>query len=328
MQNYNSSRLHLSFMFSVLLMACSLLIGSPVEAAQKLLIGTTSSSSSHYGYFVAVSQLVNQKVPGVEASVVETGATLDNLRRIKRNQIDFGLVTTNVLFAAYQGKGDFAGAPVKAKLLWVYDIAPQNVVVRTDSEIGSLVDLNGKKFNPGLKGSATESTTEKVFEVLGITPDYVRGSTGDIVASVKDNRVNGYVKSGAGLKLDSSSRDIATMTSIRLLGLDASQQQKLAAAMPEISIVNVPKNENYESYTTWGFAVAAAAGPDMDEETAFRIVKAVCEDKEAQANAYGGVKGADFVADTIKYATVPLHPGTIRYFKELGVEIPARLIEQ
>jgi TRAP transporter TAXI family solute receptor len=315
-------------LFAILLATGALPGGGPAQAGQKLLIGTTSSSSSHYGYFVAVSQLINQQISGVEASVVETGATLDNLRRIKRKQIDFGLVTTNVLYAAYQGKGEFEGAPVKAKLLWVYDIAPQNVVVRADSGITSLAALNGRKFNPGLKGSATENTTEAVLKVLAIAPDYVRGSTGDIVGSIKDNRVTGYVKSGAGLKLDSSSRDIATMTPIRLLGIDAAQQQKLAAAMPEVSLVDVPKSEPYDAYSTWGFAVAAAAGPELDEETAYRIVKAVCEDKEAQANAYGGVKGADFVADTLKFATVPLHPGTIRYFKERGVLIPDRLIEK
>ena len=45
-------------------------------AAQKMLIGSTSASSSHYGYFVAVSQVINEKVAGLETSVVETGATV------------------------------------------------------------------------------------------------------------------------------------------------------------------------------------------------------------------------------------------------------------
>jgi hypothetical protein len=66
-------------------------------AAQKMLIGSTSASSSHYGYFVAVSQVINAKVAGLDTSVVETGATVDNLRRFARKQIDLGLVTTNVL---------------------------------------------------------------------------------------------------------------------------------------------------------------------------------------------------------------------------------------
>ena len=140
----------------------SVLSGGTSMAAQKMLIGSTSASSSHYGYFVAVSQVINEKVPGIETSVVETGATVDNLRRFSRKQIDIGLVTTNVLSQAYYGKQDFKNRPVKSKLLWVYVIAPQNVIVRKDSGITNFAGLNGQRFNPGLKGSATEKTSEAV----------------------------------------------------------------------------------------------------------------------------------------------------------------------
>ena len=297
-------------------------------AQQKLLIGSTSSSSSHYGYFVAVSQIINQKVKDVSSSVVETGATLDNLRRMDRKQIDLGLVTTNVMHNAATGAGDFAGKPLTARLLWVYSIAPQNVVIRADAGVKTLSDLNGKRLNPGIKGSATEKTAESVFKVLGVAPDYMRGSTGEAVAAIKDNRAIGYVKSGAGLALDASSREIATFTSVSIVGLSSAEKEKIGKAMPELSIVDVPAigSLNIPAYTTWGFGVGAAAGPDMSEETAYQIVKAVCEDKEIQANAFAEVKGVDLVEMTLKFATTPLHPGAARYFRERGAQIPARLI--
>jgi len=297
-------------------------------AEQKVLIGSTSSSSSHYGYFVAVSQIINQKVKDVSSSVVETGATLDNLRRMDRKQIDMGLVTTNVMYNAATGSGDFAGKPLNAKLLWVYSIAPQNAVVRADAGVKSLADLNGKRLNPGIKGSATEKTAEAVFKVLGIAPDYLRGSTGEAVAAIKDNRAIGYVKSGAGLALDASSREIATFTPINIIGLSGAEKAKIGKAMPEVSIVDVPAiaSAKIPAYTTWGFGVGAAAGPEMSEETAYRIVKAICEDKEIQGNAFAEIKGVDLVDMTLKYATTALHPGALRYFRERGAQIPARLI--
>jgi TRAP transporter TAXI family solute receptor len=304
-------------------------LAGPSMAAQKMLIGSTSASSSHYGYFVAVSQVINEKVAGLETSVVETGATVDNLRRFARKQIDFGLVTTNVLSQAYYGKGEFKGQPVKSKLLWVYVMAPQNTIVRKDSGLTSFAALSGQKFNPGLKGSATEKTTEAVFEALGIKPDYVRGSTTDIVTAVKDNHIKGYVKSGAGMKIDASSRDISTFTPITILSLNQGQVDRIQAALPELSVVNVPAGAGpgIGSYTTWGFAVACGAGLDLDEDTAYKIVKAICEDKSAQAAAMADVKDADFVEMTLKFATSPLHPGAIRYFKEKGASIPKRLID-
>jgi TRAP transporter TAXI family solute receptor len=310
-----------------LIMSAMVMVSTPM-AAQKMLIGSTSASSSHYGYFVAVSQVINEKVAGLDTSVVETGATVDNLRRFARKQIDLGLVTTNVLSQAYYGKQDFKDRPVKSKLLWVYVIAPQNAIVRKDSGITDLTGLNGQRFNPGLKGSATEKTTEAVFKVLGITPDYVRGSTTDIVTAVKDNHIRGYVKSGAGMKIDASSRDISTFTPITILSLSADQSGRIQSELPEVSIVDVPAGAGPDigPYTTWGFAVACSAGLDLDEETAYKIVKAICEDKTVQAAAMASVKGADFVEMTLKYATSPLHPGAIKYFKEVGASIPDRLI--
>jgi uncharacterized protein len=316
------------FFKTAAIVAAVTLASSAAFAQQKLLIGSTSSSSSHYGYFVAVSQIVNQKVANVNTSVVETGATMDNLRRMDRKQVDLGLVTTNVMHNAATGSGDFAGKPLNARLLWVYSIAPQNVVVRADGGVKALTDLNGKRINPGIKGSATERTAESVFKVLGITPDYMRGSTGEAVAAIKDNRVIGYVKSGAGLALDASSREIATFTPVNIIGLTPAQRQTLDKAMPELSIVDVPAvaGLNIPAYTTWGFGVGAAAGPDMNEETAYQIVKAVMEDKEIQANAFAEVKGVDLMDMTLKYATTPLHPGAVKYFRERGAQIPARLI--
>lgn len=299
--------------------------------AKKMLVGATSASSSHYGYFVAVAQVINKNVPDMEASVVETGATADNLRRFSRRQIDIGMITTNTQSEAYYARALYQKNPVKTKILWVYVVAPQNVVVRKDARITKLSDLNGKKFNAGIKGSATEQTTHAVLKALKITPDYVPGSTGDIVTAVKDNRVIGYVKSGAGLALDASSRDIATLTPIDLISLDANQAAIIGKEFPDLVVIDVPADvasKGIGAYKTWGFAVGCAAGLDMDEETAYKITKAICEDKTQQAASFADVKGADFMDMTLKYSSSPLHPGAIKYFKEKGAVIPERLIEK
>ena len=321
-----SSRRPLAAVLCSLAMALS--CGAASAEPQKLLIGTTSASSSHYGYFVAASQVINKQVAEVDSSVVETGATMDNLRRLDRRQVDLGLVTTNVMHHANAGTGDFAGKPVKSRLLWIYSLAPQNAVVRKDAGIKSLADLTGKRFNTGLKGSATEKTSDAVFALLGIKPDVMRGSTGEVVAAVKDNRAVGYVKSGAGLKLDASSREIATFTPIDILGLDAAQAAKVAAGMPELSMVDVSADAKLgvAAYKTWGFGVGAAASAELDEKLAYAIVKAICEDKQVQAAAFSDVAGVDIAEMTLKFATSPLHPGAVRYFRERGLDVPARLI--
>jgi TRAP transporter TAXI family solute receptor len=304
------------------------LLAAPLAAQEKdLLIGSTSASSSHYGYFVAVGQLINEKAEGLRTSVVETGATMDNIRRMERGQVDLGLVTTNVAQHAVAGTGEFDGNPQDLKLLWVYTGAPQNVVMRADSGVKSLSDLAKIRFNPGIKGSATEATTEAVFSTLGLTADYVRGSTTDVVDMIKDNRVAGYVKSGSGEKLDSSTMDIATSTDITILGLTPEQADLLRTKMPDISVVDIPEGaaDGVPAYTTWSFGVGVAAPSSIDEDTAYQIVKAVMEDTEAQANAMASLKGASLADMTLQFGTIPLHPGAARWFEEQGITLPAKL---
>ncbi|BDW88665.1 MULTISPECIES: TAXI family TRAP transporter solute-binding subunit [Thalassospira] len=300
----------------------------PAFAQEKLLIGSTSASSSHYGYFVSVAKLINDADNGIEASVVETGATMDNLRRIERDQIDLGLVTTNVAQHAHAGTKAFDGRAMDGLgLLWVYTGAPQNVIVREDSGIATLSDLADKRFNPGIKGSATESTTEAVFEALGLSAEYVRGSTTDVVDMIKDNRVTGYVKSGAGLKLDSSTLDIATFTPIKVLSLTDDQKQALIEKMPDISVVDIPEGaaDGVDAYSTWSFGVGVGAGASLSEDAAYKIVDAIMSDTEVQGTAMASVKGVNLAELTLQYATIPLHPGAAKWFRENGYDIPAKL---
>lgn len=308
--------------------AIALLVGGAAHAQERILIGSSSSSSSHYGYYVAVSQLINDGVEGVSATVVETGATMDNMRRLQRNQIDMGLVTTNVAYDAWAGQGDFEGQPYKMLTLWVYSSAPQNVVVRQDAGLETLEDLAGQRINPGITGSATEKTTEAVFAHLGIEPDWVRGSTGDVVDSIKDDRAVGYVKSGAGERLDASSLDIATLTPVSLISLDDEQAQSVTDAFPNLSVIEIGENaagEGYPAYRTWAFGTATVAHPEMSDDMAYAITKAAVEDEAVQSAAFANLKGAQLPDMTMALATSPLHPGAIRYFEEIGVEIPERL---
>ena len=298
--------------------------------ARDLLIGSTSSASSHYGYFVAATRVINENAEGVSATVVETGATVDNLRRLSRQQIDLGLVTTNIGYQAFNGLNDFEGRPVPTKLLWVYTVAPQNVVMRADAGVARLEDLDGVRLNPGIRGSATEATSEAVFAALGIAPEFVSGSTADVVASVKDNRIAGYVKSGVGDKLDGSSLDIGTFTEIAVLDLSDAQIATLRETMPDVGIVSVPASAGpgIDAYDTWAFAVAVAARTDLDEETAYRITKAINENLAPQAAAFGALDGQNIAEMTMQQGTFPLHPGALRYYRELGLDVPSRLIAE
>lgn len=97
--------------------------------------------------------------------------------------------------------------------------------------------------------------------------------------------------------------------------------------MPDIAVVDIPEGaaDGIPAFTTWAFGVAVHAHPDMDEETAYQITKAVMENLEPQANAFSAIKDADLAQMTLDVGTVPLHAGAARYFEEQGMDIPDAL---
>ncbi|NDW31271.1 TAXI family TRAP transporter solute-binding subunit [Salipiger sp. PrR007] len=301
---------------------------APAWAETRLAFGATNSQSAHYAYFASLSQIVNASFPDTyQASVVETGATVDNLKRMARSQLDIGLITTSTLYQAYNGVKSFEGRPVESKLLWAYSLAPQNVVVRRDFGITELAGLDGQKFGPGMRGSSTEATSQEVFDLLGITPDWVRGTNGEQANAIKDDRSEGFVKSAVGTSFDALTTDIAAFTPLQVLGIDDAQEAQIRESLPELSIVEMPggKMENSGPYTAWGFMIGVSARPDMDEQTAYDITKAVMENMDEQAAAFPAVKGLNLPELTLQYATSPLHPGAIRYYEEIGLTVPERL---
>jgi TRAP transporter TAXI family solute receptor len=304
---------------------------SSLGASKKLLaMGTTQSSSSHYAYFVAVAKVINTKVPDVNITVVETGASVDNINRINKGELDLGMTTIHLQYQAYHGLGPWKGKPIKDQcVLWVYQPAPQNFVVREDSGVKTVSDLNGKGFNPGMRGSATEKTVEAILDALGVNPKYYRGGTEDAVAAIKDKRIAGYAKSGAGLtSLDASTLDIATFAPIRLLGFTAEDIKKVQTKYPYLSVVTVPKGiyKEIPSYQTFAMLIGAVVKKNLPEDLVYRMVKAVCEGFDEQVAAFPSVKGVNLPQLTLETCTVPLHPGAIKYYRELGLKVPENLI--
>lgn len=300
------------------------------NAQTRLALGATNAQSSHYAYFAALANIINSTYPEkYQASVVETGATVDNLKRMARGQLDIGLITTSTLYHAYNGLKTFDAQPIESKLLWAYSLAPQNVIVRRDTEINSLAELAGQRMGPGMRGSSTEATAQGVFGLFGIEPEWVRGTNSELANAIKDNRSNGFIKSAVGTKFDALTTDIATFTPVKVLGISDEQAAQIQESLPELSIVDMPggKMEDSGPYKTWGFMIGVSARPDLDEETAYDITRAVMENIDEQEASFPAMKGADLAELTLKYATSPLHPGAIRYFEEAGYTVPDRLKE-
>lgn len=308
---------------------------TPSGAATKFLtIGSTSTSSSHYSYFVAVAKIINENLPGVNATVVATGASIDNIKRMAKGQADLGLVTLDAGYMAYHGTGSWKDAAVKKqRILWLYMTTAVHYVVREDSGVKTLYDLHKKAFHPGMRGSASEAAAMAIFKILGIEPQYHRGDTGDAVAAVKDNRIVGICKSGLGKGFDASIMDIATSTPVRVLEFTDKEIKKVNAEMPYVSWLTVPAGTvkgmgDFKTVANVNFVMGVE---DIPQEIAYKTIKAICANTATQEAAFPAMKGLNIPKGTLEAAMsvsnpVPLHPGSIQYFNEIGLKVPKELV--
>lgn len=297
----------------------------------RLLSGASSTSSSHYVYAVAAGKGINEKCADkINVTTVATGGAVDNLERIDRGQLHFGLGTYETFYQAYKGMGKYEGnARQKLRALWLYSVNSQNYIVRADSGITDLNGLSGKKFCPGLRGSATEQLVEQIFDILGIKPDYYRGSLADAVASVKDNRIDGYAKAGAGLPLDSSTQEVMAFTKIKVLDWTPDKVAIIEKEMPFMVFATIPEGTNagIPTYTTPVQAIGYISYSDtLTDDQVYMILEGVEAGREYQEAAYPAMKGFDIGKETLKYCKFPLHSGAVRYFRDKGYTIPDNLI--
>jgi TRAP transporter TAXI family solute receptor len=318
-------------LFGCLAVLGLILIAQPAVAAKKVLFGSTATTSSHYTYTVSAGQAINAKAGDkVQATVVATGGAVDNLARIGRGQLNLGIGTWATFFQAYKGMGKYKGKPKeKIRALWLYSSNAQNYVVRADSGIKTLAGLTGKKFCPGLRGSATEQLVQQLLTTAGVKPDYFRGSLADAVAAVKDNRIAGYAKAGAGLQLDASTKELKAFTKIVLLNWPKDKVAMVNKAMPFVNFISLKKDEvpGFPAYTTPVQAIGVIAFDNsLTEDQAYNIVKGINEGLDIQVAAYPAMKGLSIPKITMELTKFPLHKGAIKYYREIGVKIPQRLI--
>jgi TRAP transporter TAXI family solute receptor len=321
-----------ALLLSFLIACVSLSLTCPAAAKDaRILIGATGAASGHYAYWVAVGEAIKKFAPGISPTVVETGATNDNADRLVRKQIDMGLGNIDTAYNIYYGDGKWKGKPHhEIRWMWTYTKNPMDIVVREDSGVKTIYDLNGKKFCAGARGTGGEKLLQEVFDVLGIKPDYYRGGYSDASNALEDRQIVGLAKWAAGEETgDALITRLATTTKLRWLGISDDDfkkiQKKLIYVLPYRHPPNVYKGQDYE-VKCLGTTACCFATSNLSADVGYRVAKAAYQGRSLQEQAYPSFKKIDMFRVAVQYSSVPLHAGTVKICKELGIEVPKRLI--
>jgi TRAP transporter TAXI family solute receptor len=133
-------------------------------------LGTGELNGVYYPVGQAICEIVDRDTNknGVRCSAETTPGSAYNLDAIRSGNLEFGIIQSDVAYAAYHGEGAYADKPFD-ELRSVLNLYPElvTVMVRADSGIHEIADLAGRRINVGRLGSGAFTTWSAIEAALG-----------------------------------------------------------------------------------------------------------------------------------------------------------------
>ncbi|MCA0206811.1 TAXI family TRAP transporter solute-binding subunit [Pararhodobacter sp.] len=318
-----------SYRLSAAMFAIALGSAVPAMAQMQLSIATGGTGGVYYPMGGGLAEIINNRIDGYSATAEVTGASVENMGLIATGDADLAIALADTVEQAYSGTGRFEGQqlPMVRGLASMYANMVQ-IVALESSGVTSLADLRGRRVSVGAPGSGTEVNAEQILSANGISYDDIdeqRLNFNETADALANGDIDvGFWSVGAPT---SSILNLATTQSIHVIPLTEEEMTAAIGANPVFARTQLAGG----TYTGVDEAVAVVGVPnvlvvsaEMDDDLAYAITKAMFENI-ADLQAVHPAANETTVEFTLSATPVPLHPGAIRYFEEIGATIPDRL---
>jgi TRAP transporter TAXI family solute receptor len=252
---------------------------------------------------------------GNEIRLVPSSGAIENIGLLRDELASFALTQSDLAASSFQGTGVFAGQPnAHIRALAALYPEPVQIVVRKDSHISRLADLDAKRVNIGADGTGTQVNAKQILAVAGV--DSSGFSNMEISLAVDElmaGRLDALFVTGA-------------MPSRYLRPLD--NQATLIPLEPAV-IETLSEQHGYVPYQIEPLSypgvehsiptLAVTAVLVADERATDAQVTRVLEklfDKHADISGFGD-RGSSLEAErALDGIAIPLHSAAARYFSE------------
>lgn len=305
---------------------------SPAPAADySIKIGGGPTGGTFNTFSNAMAVYVPKVNPNIQASSVGSGGSVENVKRVHNNESDFGLCYAVDSALGYAGK--LPQDPVKydniRSMGYLYG-APAQLVVRADSGVKSAMDLKGKRVALGNAGSGAAASAERFFRHIGLwdqfNPDFLGYS--QAASAFQDGKIDAFwVLVGYPNR---SIIEAAVQVKIALVdvGVDAEKTGFYDAyAYSPVVIPAGTYGKGMPECKTFQDSTILTTNKDMSDDLIYTIMKTLWSKKgmEAMLMAKKTFKEMN-MENGFTGASVPLHPGAVKFWKEQDKEIPAKLM--
>ena len=288
----------------------------------KITLATGGTSGTYYAVGGAIQSVLGSKLKLSEITVESTGASKANVNLITDGEAQMAILQSDVVSYAHTGTNTFAETGKEDKALWVAGLYNETVQIIAKKGINSVEDLKGKTVCMGDVGSGTRVNAEQVLAAYGMTAadvNAVSGSFQDGVDGIKDGKIDAaFTVAGAPT---TAITDLATTNEFSMISLSDAALAKIATDYPFLVQDNLPAG-TYKGIDqeTKCVAVQAAlvASKDVPADVVYELLKTMFDNKAELVGAHAKFQFLD-AKYAVSGASVPLHPGAEKFYKEKGV---------
>ncbi len=289
--------------------------------------GAAGVGGGYYAFATAYTQLANAEDSDMNFEVKSTAGSMANLRLLSEGYVDVAIAQADLAAAAYYGTDEngesYQGYRVLAGL---YTEACQ-IVVRKDSGIKSLDDLQGKTVSVGESESGTERNALQILQVSGLASpitETVNLTYIEAAEKLKSGEIDAMFYTG-GVQTNVIA-ELADSCEIALVPVDAKTVDKLKLAYSSYEACEIPANTytgQTEKVSTVGVKALLLASEKMSDKTAEELTKQFfTHATEIQyATSLKEVFDANAAVDGVQ---LPFHPGAKAYYASQGITVDAQ----
>jgi TRAP transporter TAXI family solute receptor len=294
-----------------------------------LKIGVSSAGGDWFRAGAKFSTMIPAALPEVAATTVIGGGVV-NVTRIGKGETQMGFALTPYPEQGYHGQSKHYPAPLKNVRLIASNLGRTVVVamvVLKDSPIKSINDIKGKRIVPGDRGWGTTDLVEALMAAAGMPPEKFKADGGTISytsitdrsKALQDRNVDAIFVPAQVNYPDLMA--VQQAAGIRVIGFQNDLVEKTLGTMPGLIKSKVPKGLYGvvdQDLPSPGFLQQLIVDAGLSDELVYRITKLWWERIKEIHEVAPGLDQAD-VKLAMENATIPFHPGAIRYYKEVGV---------
>jgi len=301
---------------------------SPTNAAKRRYISIASGwvTGAYFPMAGAISRIVwkHLKKDGIKVTAESSGASVANAKLIGLGDTDFAILQNDIASYAYHGKKGVFDKRIK-NIRGVCTLFPEHVqlVSRKDSKILSVADLKGKKVAIGPVGSGTAENAKQILGAWGLSLKDLKKAE-QLTASqaadyIKDGRLDAAfytVAVGAAVI-----QDTALIVPTRIVPIDGPNVAKLIKKYPFYAKQVVPGGSykgNDKDVPTVSVMAMLCARADLESDIVYKILSAMYSELPLLRKAHAKFKNISMKSGLLGMS-IPLHPGSKKYFKEKGV---------